>query len=67
MQIGADGVASRVRDFAKIETVGWDYSQKGIVATLKVDDSVENDTAWQRFLPTGPIALLPVGIVKRTT
>ncbi|KAJ3289009.1 putative ubiquinone biosynthesis monooxygenase [Borealophlyctis nickersoniae] len=58
--IGADGANSKVREFAKIESVGWDYPQKGIVATLRVDNTVSNDTAWQRFLPTGPIALLPL-------
>lgn len=58
--VGADGVNSVVRRYAGIESIGWDYQQKGIVATL--DTSLENsNTAWQRFLPSGPIAMLPLG------
>lgn len=58
--VGADGVNSVVRKYAGIETVGWDYQQKGVVATLEL--SLENcNTAWQRFLPSGPIAMLPLG------
>ena len=58
--VGADGGMSKVRDFAKIASLGWDYQQKGLVATLKIPQEVENRTAYQRFLPTGPIAFLPV-------
>ncbi|TPX69756.1 hypothetical protein SpCBS45565_g02209 [Spizellomyces sp. 'palustris'] len=58
--VGADGANSKVRTFAGIDSIGWDYSQMGVVATLKLAPGVENDTAWQRFLPTGPIALLPL-------
>ena len=39
--------------------LGWDYDASAVVATLHVDPLVENKTAWQRFLPTGPIAMLP--------
>lgn len=58
--VGADGAMSKVREFMGVEAIGWDYNQKGIVATLKIQEGVENNTAWQRFLPSGPIALLPV-------
>ncbi|KAI8150339.1 hypothetical protein BJV82DRAFT_503447 [Fennellomyces sp. T-0311] len=58
--IGADGVNSPVRSFAKIESLGWDYNMHGVVATFKVDSSRPADTSYQRFLPTGPIAMLPL-------
>lgn len=44
---------------AGIKTTGWDYSQSGLICT--VEHSGENHCAWQRFLPSGPIALLPIG------
>ncbi|CAO3643951.1 unnamed protein product [Cunninghamella echinulata] len=58
--IGADGANSPVRTYANIESLGWDYDAQGVVATLKLN-SLEHHTAWQRFLPTGPIAMLPMG------
>ncbi|KAG1458945.1 hypothetical protein G6F46_007146 [Rhizopus delemar] len=61
--VGADGINSPVRGFAQIESLGWDYNAQGVVATLKLDPERPESkvTAWQRFLPTGPIAMLPLG------
>lgn len=43
---------------AGLPTTGRDYKQRGLVATVEVSGG--DHTAWQRFLPTGPFALLPV-------
>ena len=57
--VGADGGRSRVRGLAGIRTTGWGYGQRGVVATVATSGP-PNETAWQRFLPSGPLALLPV-------
>lgn len=57
--IGADGAHSKVRQLAGITTRGWSYVQKGVVATVKTS-LPHRDTAWQRFLPRGPLAFLPL-------
>jgi len=56
--VAADGTDSVVRNKLGISTFGWSYRQKAIVST--VEHSQKNTTAWQRFLPNGPIALLPM-------
>lgn len=42
-----------------MQITGWNYSQNAVICT--VEHTVENLCAWQRFLPAGPIALLPIG------
>ncbi|MDQ7057893.1 MAG: UbiH/UbiF/VisC/COQ6 family ubiquinone biosynthesis hydroxylase [Ghiorsea sp.] len=57
--VGADGGRSWLRGQADIGVFSRDYKQKGIVATVKPRFSHQN-TAMQRFLDTGPLALLPM-------
>ena len=61
--IGADGQNSQIRqlfDFdIKFEN---DYNTRATCTLLKLPKGVShNNTAWQRFGPYGPIALLPLG------
>ncbi|KAH6915856.1 COQ6 monooxygenase [Coprinopsis sp. MPI-PUGE-AT-0042] len=62
--VGADGFNSPVRTFAGIGTFGWSYDGQAIVATMQHEPrgafEGPNTTAYQRFLPTGPIAFLPL-------
>lgn len=57
--IGADGAMSRVREMCGFRTREWDYGHRAIVCTVMVARP-HTDTAWQRFLPTGPLAFLPL-------
>ncbi|KAG1764056.1 hypothetical protein EDD22DRAFT_846108 [Suillus occidentalis] len=62
--VGADGFNSPVRSFAGISSYGWSYDTHAVVATLnhapRGPFQAPNNTAYQRFLPTGPIAFLPL-------
>jgi len=57
--IGADGGRSAVREALGIATDGWRYPQAALVTHARPEYS-HRDTAWQRFLDSGPIALLPL-------
>ncbi len=57
--IGADGTESRTRALLGIETAGHSYQQDALVAHVRTAKP-HGDTAWQRFLPTGPLAFLPL-------
>ncbi|KAF2847834.1 ubiquinone biosynthesis hydrox [Plenodomus tracheiphilus IPT5] len=62
--VGADGANSPVRTFAGIESRGFDYARHGVVASLTLEGAgwggPDHKIAYQRFLPTGPIAMLPL-------
>ena len=57
--IGADGRHSSVRQFARIQYLEKSYRQHGIVARVQTEYPHQN-TAWQCFLDTGPLAFLPL-------
>lgn len=57
--VGADGAHSQVREWLGIAMSAHDYRQTAIVATVATDKPHQY-TAWQRFLPSGPLALLPL-------
>ncbi|HEX4023140.1 MAG TPA: FAD-dependent monooxygenase [Steroidobacteraceae bacterium] len=57
--IGADGAHSLVRSQAHIPARTRDYHQLALIATVRTQRPHEH-TAWQRFLRTGPLALLPL-------
>lgn len=57
--VAADGRDSALRQMAGIQTTGWEYNQDGLVATIGTEKS-HQFTAWQCFLPEGPLAFLPL-------
>lgn len=58
--IAADGADSTLRERAGLEVSAHDYAQRGVVAFVETEAPNEA-TAWQRFLPSGPLAFLPFG------
>jgi 2-octaprenyl-3-methyl-6-methoxy-1,4-benzoquinol hydroxylase len=58
--IAADGGDSALRALAGIDFDAHDHAQRGVVAYAETASPHES-TAWQRFLPGGPLAFLPCG------
>ncbi len=57
--VGADGANSWVRQQAGITTTGWSYEQTAVVATIRTSEH-HRGVAYQRFMPEGPLAFLPM-------
>lgn len=56
--VGADGARSQVRTLVGIDAPARGYEQRAVVATVHCH-AAPPATAFQRFLPGGPVALLP--------
>jgi 2-octaprenyl-6-methoxyphenol hydroxylase len=57
--IVADGAQSKLRDLLGIETEKKDYQQTAIVSNI-TPNQPHQDTAYERFMESGPLALLPL-------
>lgn len=57
--IAADGSASAVRNLLEMPISTLSYAQRALV-THVTTERPHDDTAWQRFLPSGPLAFLPL-------
>lgn len=57
--VGADGANSAVRALAGLDWQREDYGQKGLVCVARTALPHQH-TAWQRFMPSGPLAFLPL-------
>ena len=57
--VGSDGSMSSIRDLSSIPIRTWSYEQTAIVSLLELEIPI-NETAYQIFTSTGPIAILPV-------
>ena len=57
--VAADGAHSIVRAAVGIETAVEDYNQVAIAAAV-VSDRPHDGTAYERFTPSGPVAVLPL-------
>ncbi len=59
LTLAADGIDSPLRTMSGITTAGHAYAQDALLAHVRTAQPHRN-TAWQRFLPTGPLAFLPL-------
>jgi len=57
--VAADGARSQIRTAAGIGTHGWKYWQSCVTARIKPEKS-HNNTAFERFWPSGPMGVLPL-------
>lgn len=57
--VAADGARSKVREMANIASEVKRYDQHALVATVRTA-LPQQDITWQRFVPSGPQAMLPL-------
>lgn len=59
LMVAAEGADSPLREWAGIDVGGWRYPQRSIVANVTTQKA-HRGTAYQRFMPNGPLAFLPL-------
>jgi 2-octaprenylphenol hydroxylase len=57
--LAADGRSSSTRALVGLDAMGGSYDQVAIVANVRTELPHQH-TAWQRFLSSGPLAMLPL-------
>ena len=57
--VASDGIDSPSVKAFGIRKTGWKYKQRGLVCAVEHEYSSDN-TAYQYFLPEGPLAILPI-------
>ena len=57
--VAADGGQSKVRQAVGLGVTSWDYKQHALVIYIETDYG-QQDITWQRFVPSGPQAFLPL-------
>lgn len=57
--VAADGGQSKVRQAVGLGVTSWDYKQHALVIYVETDYE-QQDITWQRFVPSGPQAFLPL-------
>jgi 2-octaprenyl-6-methoxyphenol hydroxylase len=58
LAIACDGSASTIRSLALLKAVPFSMNQTALVSLLNTERPL-NQTAYQRFLPGGPLAIMP--------
>jgi len=57
--VAADGAGSLVRREAGVEAARWDYGQTAVISPV-TPERFHAHVAYERFTPTGPLAVLPL-------
>jgi 2-octaprenyl-3-methyl-6-methoxy-1,4-benzoquinol hydroxylase len=57
--VAADGGESRIRQAVGLGVTSWDYKQHALVIYIETAYG-QQDITWQRFVPSGPQAFLPL-------
>jgi 3-demethoxyubiquinol 3-hydroxylase len=57
--VAADGGNSKIRQTVGLGVTSWDYQQHALVIYVETAYG-QQDITWQRFVPTGPQAFLPL-------
>ncbi|MCC2655764.1 MAG: UbiH/UbiF family hydroxylase [Panacagrimonas sp.] len=65
LAIGAEGAESALREAAGIDVAGWSYASTAVVCHIRAEHP-HRGAALQRFLPSGPVALLPMADGRRS-
>lgn len=58
--VGSDGITSNIKRLSGISHYGWQYRQKAIVCTMRIDSTFDNTAAYQIYHDGNVLAVLPL-------